>query len=80
MPAIQFKGALEKIESEEEITVDLSKGVITSGAGAFDFPPFSKFVQGILGDGGLVEHTKKTLNNESAGTQQGDRGTRRHED
>jgi len=67
LPAIQFKGALEKIESEEEITVDLSRGVITSRAGTFDFPPFAKFVQGILADGGLVEHTRKTLNDKSAG-------------
>jgi 3-isopropylmalate/(R)-2-methylmalate dehydratase small subunit len=62
MPAVQFSGASEKIESGEEITVDLAGGRITCGAGTFEFPPLSAFVQGILADGGLVPHTRKMLN------------------
>ena len=62
LPAIQLKGASEKIEPGESIRVDLAKGRITCKAGTFDFPPFSEFVQGILADGGLVEHTRKMLN------------------
>ena len=58
---VESSNLLENIKEGDIITIDFSSGQITTKDKAFSFPPLPEFVMGILGDGGLIEHTKKVL-------------------
>jgi len=62
LPVIQSPKAVEAIEAGETIEIDFEKGTIKTGSGMeFTFAPIPEYVRGILKDGGLVEHVKKSL-------------------
>jgi 3-isopropylmalate/(R)-2-methylmalate dehydratase small subunit len=67
LPALSVSEAAEALEAGQEVTVDLSAGEITSPDGTFSFPPLPEFVMGIMEDGGLIAHAKKTLTKEDSG-------------
>lgn len=59
LPAIQCD--TDKIEEEDELEVNLSKGTIKNVTKGIElsFPPLSKAMTNILNDGGLVAHIQK---------------------
>jgi 3-isopropylmalate/(R)-2-methylmalate dehydratase small subunit len=52
---------VDAIEAREEITIDFDKGEITTPRGTFSFPKYPDFVRGLIEDGGLIPHVKKSL-------------------
>jgi 3-isopropylmalate/(R)-2-methylmalate dehydratase small subunit len=53
--------AFGKIQSGETITINFASGeIITSQDQKFAFPPLPEFLMGILKDGGLIPHVKKS--------------------
>lgn len=61
LPLIQSPEAAEAIRDGERVCVDFERGELTCKAGQFRFSPLPEFVLGIIRDGGLIPHTKKTL-------------------
>lgn len=62
LPVIQSPEAVESIEAGELIEIDFEKGLIMTDSGKeFSFAPIPEYVRGILQDGGLVEHIRKSL-------------------
>ena len=61
LPAITIPDSPNIFDPKEEVEIDLEKGRLTCKAGTFSFPPLPAAVMGIFKDGGLIEHTKKTL-------------------
>jgi 3-isopropylmalate/(R)-2-methylmalate dehydratase small subunit len=49
------------VESGGEVEIDFEKGEITAGGHVVKFPPYPEFVQGLVADGGLIPHVKKSL-------------------
>ena len=45
----------------DEVEVDFESGVIIAGGKEFKFPAYPEFVQGLIKDGGLIPHVKKSL-------------------
>lgn len=60
---VQCPKAIDTIENNEIIKIDFEKGELICTAGSFSFPPLPEFVLGIIRDGGLIPHVKKTLSN-----------------
>ncbi len=59
---VQSKEAPDHIQSGETITIDFANGEITTAKDEkFSFPPLPEFLMGILEDGGLIPHVKKSL-------------------
>ena len=58
---VQSPKAVDTIENGETVKVDFEKEELTCKAGLFGFSPLPEFVLGIIGDGGLIPHTKKLL-------------------
>jgi 3-isopropylmalate/(R)-2-methylmalate dehydratase small subunit len=59
---VQSKEAPDNIQEGEIITVNFATGEITNTQNQkFSFPPLPKFLMGILEDGGLIPHVKKSL-------------------
>ena len=58
---VQSKEAHEAINQGEVITINFSSGEILTSTQKLSFPPLPEFVMGILKDGGLIEHVKKSL-------------------
>jgi len=67
LPALSVPEAAGALKAGQEVTVDLSAGEITSPEGTFSFPPLPEFVMGIMEDGGLIPHVKKSLAEKGAG-------------
>jgi len=65
LPIIICPGAVEAIASGETISIDFSNGVIICKSGELSFPPYPKYVQGIVDAGGLVAYTKQLLAGDS---------------
>jgi 3-isopropylmalate/(R)-2-methylmalate dehydratase small subunit len=61
LPALTVPRAAEQIEAGQMVTVDLQAGRIVAGEKVFSFPPLPEFVMGIMEDGGLIPHVKKSL-------------------
>jgi len=62
---VQSREAPDKIETGETITVNFASGEITASQDQrFTFPPLPEFLMGILNDGGLIPHVKKSLKNQ----------------
>ena len=49
------------VEKGDEIEIDFETGEITAGGKKIKFPPYPEFVQGLVNDGGLIPHVKKSL-------------------
>ena len=49
------------VEGGDEIEIDFEKGEISAGGQVVKFPPYPEFVQGLVADGGLIPHVKKSL-------------------
>jgi 3-isopropylmalate/(R)-2-methylmalate dehydratase small subunit len=49
------------VEKDDEIEIDFETGEITAGGKKIKFPPYPEFVQGLVNDGGLIPHVKKSL-------------------
>jgi 3-isopropylmalate/(R)-2-methylmalate dehydratase small subunit len=49
------------VEKGGEIEIDFDSGEITAGGKKIKFPPYPEFVQGLVNDGGLIPHVKKSL-------------------
>ncbi len=62
LPVIQSPAAVDSIEAGEQIEIDFENGLIKTDQGKeFAFAPIPEYVRGILQDGGLVEHIRKSL-------------------
>ena len=59
--ALTCPAAVQAIQPSETVTIDLDRSQIICAAGAFDFPPVSASVRGIIESGGLVEYVKRKL-------------------
>ncbi len=69
LPIMECPEAVDAISAGDVVSVDADAGVIfdeTTGQ-RFQAQPFPAFVQQIVADGGLVEHTKKQLAGKAAG-------------
>ena len=49
------------VEKGDEVEIDFDAGEITAGGKKLKFPPYPEFVQGLVNDGGLIPHVKKSL-------------------
>ncbi len=62
IPVIQCPEAVDAVEKGEELEIDMEKGEIKTSSGkTFEFSPLPDYVLGIVKDGGLIPHLKKTL-------------------
>jgi 3-isopropylmalate/(R)-2-methylmalate dehydratase small subunit len=61
LPIIVCSDAVDAINMGDEIEVDFDNGVIKANGKEFKFPPYPEFVQGLINDGGLIPHVKKSL-------------------
>ncbi len=53
--------ALDAVQAGDSITIDFASSSITTPKGEFKFAPYPDFVKGLIEDGGLLPHVKKTL-------------------
>lgn len=63
LPVVELKDATVLFEEDDEIEVDLTKGIITniSKTTKYKFQPFPEFLQKIISCGGLVEFVKNNI-------------------
>jgi 3-isopropylmalate/(R)-2-methylmalate dehydratase small subunit len=61
LPIIISSEAQDLVSSGDEIGIDFDSGEITAGGRTIKFPPYPEFVQGLVKDGGLIPHVKKSL-------------------
>jgi 3-isopropylmalate/(R)-2-methylmalate dehydratase small subunit len=61
LPALSVPEVADRLQAGQEVTVDLAAGKIGSPERTFSFPPLPEFVMGIMEDGGLIPHVKKSL-------------------
>lgn len=67
LPAIACPEAVDALEHGDQILIDLDAQSIETNAGAFHFPPFSSSVRELLACGGLIERTRRRLQESSIG-------------
>lgn len=60
LPIIQCL-AVDDVENDEAVTIDLVKGTIETPRSKLDFEPLPGFLMDILSAGGLIGHTRKIL-------------------
>jgi 3-isopropylmalate/(R)-2-methylmalate dehydratase small subunit len=58
---VQSQTACELINAGDIITINYAQGEISFDSQKISFPPLPEFVMGILEDGGLIQHIKKSL-------------------
>lgn len=63
LPLLECPEAADSCEAGDTLEVDLSRGEITNATRGVTFTakPYPKFMMGIINAGGLVEHTKRRL-------------------
>jgi 3-isopropylmalate/(R)-2-methylmalate dehydratase small subunit len=61
LPIIISSEAQSLVSNGDEIEIDFDSGEITAGGRKVKFPPYPEFVQGLVNDGGLIPHVKKSL-------------------
>ena len=61
LPIIVCPDAVDAISMGDEVEVDFESGVIKASGKEFKFPAYPEFVQGLIKDGGLIPHVKKSL-------------------
>lgn len=58
---VQSQEAHDTVNQGHVITIDFASGEITTPTQKLSFPPLPQFVMGILEDGGLIQHARKSL-------------------
>ncbi len=61
LPLVQSREASNQIPANADIEIDLAQGRVKYGGRIFEFPGLPEAVLGIVRDGGLIAHIKKTL-------------------
>ena len=61
LPIIISSEVQALVEKGDEVEIDFDSGEITAGGKKIKFPPYPEFVQGLVNDGGLIPHVKKSL-------------------
>ena len=61
LPIIISSEIQDLVKSGDEVEIDFDKGEITANGKTLKFPPYPEFVQGLVNDGGLIPHVKKSL-------------------
>lgn len=61
LPIIISSEIQDLVKSGDEVEIDFDKGEITADGKTLKFPPYPEFVQGLVNDGGLIPHVKKSL-------------------
>ena len=62
LPIIVSAEAVDAINAGETVEIDFDSGEIKTANGkVFKFPPYPEFVRGLIEDGGLIPHVKKSL-------------------
>ncbi|OGD15728.1 MAG: 3-isopropylmalate dehydratase [Candidatus Aminicenantes bacterium RBG_16_66_30] len=64
LAVLQSEEAVDALESGDHVDVDLLRGEIRSAKGTFRFLPLPASVLGIIEAGGLIEYTKRKLEQE----------------
>jgi 3-isopropylmalate/(R)-2-methylmalate dehydratase small subunit len=57
---VESPEAVDAWREGDEVTVDPASGTVTVGGSSFGFPPMPPEMLGILEDGGLLEHVRRT--------------------
>ena len=65
LPALSNNQLVDVVQNGEEIEIDLDNGAIKVGTGVYEFSPLPKAVMGIFESGGLIEYTRKKLEEEN---------------
>ena len=65
LPVLQSAEASDNLKTGDEVEVDFAGGRILAGGKTYRFPPLPDSVIGILEAGGLIEYTKKKLQNQA---------------
>ncbi len=61
LPIVISAEIQDLVEKGDEIEIDFDAGEITVKGKKLKFPPYPEFVQGLVNDGGLIPHVKKSL-------------------
>ncbi|MDR3353810.1 MAG: 3-isopropylmalate dehydratase small subunit [Synergistaceae bacterium] len=61
LPIIISSEVQDLVKSGDELEIDFESGTITVAGRNIKFPPYPEFVQGLVNDGGLIPHVKKSL-------------------
>ena len=61
LPIVISPEAVDAIQAGEEVTVDFDASKVVTSKGEFSFPPYPDFVKGLIEDGGLIPHVRKSL-------------------
>ena len=62
LPILVSPEAVDTIQAGEQVEIDFDAGQIRTASGqSFSFPPYPEFVRGLIEDGGLIPHVKKSL-------------------
>jgi 3-isopropylmalate/(R)-2-methylmalate dehydratase small subunit len=61
LPIIISAEVQDLVKSGDEIEIDFDRGIIKAAGREVKFPPYPEFVQGLVNDGGLIPHVKKSL-------------------
>ena len=62
LPILVSPEAVDAIQAGEQVEIDFDAGQIRTASGkSFSFPPYPEFVRGLIEDGGLIPHVKKSL-------------------
>ena len=64
LAVLQSDEAVERLEAGDHVDIDLARGEIRSAKGTFHFLPLPASVIGIIEAGGLIEYTKRKLEEE----------------
>ncbi len=64
LAVLQSDEAVERLETGDHVDIDLARGEIRSAKGTFRFLPLPASVIGIIEAGGLIEYTKRKLEEE----------------
>ncbi len=64
LAVLQSEEAVDALETGDSVDIDLAPGRIRSAKGTFPFLPLPASVLGIIEAGGLIEYTKKKLEQE----------------
>jgi 3-isopropylmalate/(R)-2-methylmalate dehydratase small subunit len=65
LPVLQSEEASDNLRAGDEVEIDFAGGTIMAGEKTYKFPPLPDSVIGILEAGGLIEYTKKKLQNQA---------------
>jgi 3-isopropylmalate/(R)-2-methylmalate dehydratase small subunit len=58
--AVECPFAVAAVRDGDQVTVDLDGGIVTTPAGAYEFPPYPEALRQILADGGLIPHLMRS--------------------